>query len=45
MQDYGGVEPFQFFDFLPMGLGVLAAGVLYMLLVGRHLLRRSAERG
>ena len=45
LQDYGGVEPFQFFDFLPMGLIVLAAGVLYMLLVGRHLLpeRQSGD--
>ena len=35
--NYGG-QPFGFFDFLPMGLIVLAAGTLYMLLAGRHLL-------
>jgi di/tricarboxylate transporter len=34
---YGG-EPFSFFDFLPTGLMVLIAGILYMLLIGRHLL-------
>jgi di/tricarboxylate transporter len=34
---YGG-EPFGFFDFLPTGLMVLGAGIIYMLLVGRHLL-------
>lgn len=37
MQDYG-VEPFAFFDFLPTGLLVLGAGVLYMILVGRRLI-------
>jgi len=34
---YGG-DPFDFFDFLPTGIMVLVAGVLYMLLIGRHLL-------
>ena len=38
MESYGNVEPFSFFDFVPTGLMVLAAGVLYMVLVGRHLL-------
>ena len=33
-----GEEPFKFFDFLPMGLLVLTAGMLYMILAGRHLL-------
>ena len=45
LQDYGGVEPFQFFDFLPMGLIVLAAGIIYMVFAGRHLLpeRQSGD--
>jgi di/tricarboxylate transporter len=44
LQDYGGVEPFRFFDFLPTGIMVLVAGTLYMVLVGRHLLPdRSAD--
>ncbi len=38
LDDYGGVPPFRFFDFLPTGLLVLTAGVLYMALVGRRLL-------
>ena len=33
LESYGGLEPFQFFDFLPMGAIVLATGVVYMLLV------------
>ena len=37
MQDYG-IEPFSFFDFMPTGLLVLGAGVLYMILVGRRLI-------
>jgi di/tricarboxylate transporter len=37
LMSYGG-EPFDFFDFLPTGLMVLGAGILYMILVGRHLL-------
>lgn len=35
---YGGLEPFAFFDFLPMGAIILATGILYMVLIGRHLL-------
>jgi di/tricarboxylate transporter len=38
LETYGGLEPFQFFDFMPMGILVLATGVLYMLLIGRRLL-------
>lgn len=33
-----GFAPFQMFDFLPTGLAVLAAGILYFLLLDRHLL-------
>ena len=33
-----GVAPFRFFDFFPMGILVLLTGILYMLLIGRHLL-------
>ncbi len=39
MQEYTG-ESFSMFDFTPVGLAVLATGVLYMALVGRHLLPR-----
>jgi di/tricarboxylate transporter len=38
MQSYGGLEPFGFFDFTPMGLIVLTTGILYFLFAGRHLL-------
>jgi di/tricarboxylate transporter len=31
-----GLPPFRLFDFAPMGLILLAAGVLFMLVVGRH---------
>ena len=33
-----GLPTFSFFDFSPIGLVVLATGVLYMVLIGRHLL-------
>jgi len=33
-----GLEPFSLFDFTPMGLIILIAGILYMILVGRKLL-------
>lgn len=33
-----GVEPFNFFEFAPTGLVALGVGLLYMLLVGKHLL-------
>jgi di/tricarboxylate transporter len=38
METYGGLEPFNFFDFTPMGAIVLVTGVLYFVLIGRHLL-------
>lgn len=40
-----GFTSFRFFDFTPMGAIVFASGILYMVLVGRHLLpaRQTAE--
>lgn len=38
MESYGGLEPFGFFDFTPMGALVLLTGILYFVFVGRHLL-------
>ncbi len=38
LESYADLEPFSFFDFLPTGLIVLAAGIMYMALIGRHLL-------
>lgn len=38
METYGGLEPFDFFDFTPMGAIVLVTGILYFVLIGRHLL-------
>lgn len=38
LESYGNLEPFQFFDFMPMGIIVLATGIVYMLLIGRRLL-------
>ena len=32
------LAPFQMFDFTPVGMTVLMAGIVYMVLVGRHLL-------
>ena len=37
LQQYSG-ETLQMFDFAPVGLAVLIAGILYMALIGRHLL-------
>lgn len=39
LADYG-LPTFQFFDFTPMGSIVFGAGILYMVLIGRHLLPR-----
>ncbi len=33
-----GLKPFSFFDFTPVGLAVMTAGILFMTFVGRHLL-------
>ncbi|MDX1413981.1 MAG: SLC13 family permease, partial [Candidatus Promineifilaceae bacterium] len=35
---FPGLEPFDFFDFLPTGIIVLGVGIAYMAIVGRHLL-------
>lgn len=44
LAEYGGIEPFRFFDFLPMGVLVLLVGIVYMLLIGHRLLPdRSAD--
>jgi di/tricarboxylate transporter len=42
-----GLPALGFFDFAPMGIVVLATGVLYMVLIGRHLLpiRQGAQGG
>ena len=45
LESYGGLEPFAFLDFAPMGIVVLAAGILYMLLVGRRLLPERTPGG
>jgi di/tricarboxylate transporter len=45
LESYGNIKPFRFFDFLPMGVVVLAAGVAYLILVGRHLLPRRSPGG
>ncbi|MFO7983698.1 MAG: SLC13 family permease [Desulfuromonadales bacterium] len=39
LQEYTG-ESFSMFDFTPVGIIILIAGVVYMVLVGRHLLPR-----
>jgi len=33
-----GLQPFQMFDFMPVGLSILLAGTLYMTFIGRRLL-------
>ena len=38
MVTYGGLPPFGFFDFTPMGVIVLTTGILYFVLIGNRLL-------
>ncbi len=40
-----GLESFRFFDFAPMGIIVFGTGILYMVVIGRHLLpaRKNVE--
>ncbi len=45
LETYGNIEPFGFFDFTPMGVLVLAAGVLYMVLAGSRLLPSRTAGG
>lgn len=45
LQEYAQAEPFRFFDFLPMGVLLLASGIAYMLLVGRRLLPERTPDG
>jgi di/tricarboxylate transporter len=33
-----GFTPFRMFDFTPIGLAILTSGIIYMILIGRHLL-------
>ncbi len=36
-----GLPPFRLFDFTPVGLLLMLAGIVYMVLIGRHLLPRG----
>lgn len=40
-----GLEPFSLFDFTPMGLAILAVGIVFMLTIGRRLLPAGEGRG
>ncbi len=45
METYGGLEPFGFFDFAPMGAIVLTTGIIYFLLIGNRLLPNRTPSG
>ncbi len=45
METYGGLPSFRFFDFTPMGVIVLITGIIYFVLVGRHLLPERTPGG
>ncbi len=45
LDSYANVDTFSFFDFAPMGLVILTAGILYMLLVGYRLLPERTPGG
>ena len=45
METYGGLEPFGFFDFTPMGAIVLTTGIVYFLLIGNRLLPNRTPGG
>lgn len=40
-----GMQSFGFFDFTPVGLAVMISGILFMTLIGRHLLPRCDVAG
>ncbi len=44
LMEYTHTQSFRFFDFLPMGLVLLGSGILYMTLIGRHLLPKTSVK-